>query len=271
MSKDWRALNQANWDERTPLHLSTYDLRTLRAGRGRLTAIEEAELGPVEGLRVLHLQCHIGDDTLALAQRGALMTGIDFSPASIAAARGLAKELGVEARFVLSDVYGALDALPEHGAFDLVYTTWGTTTWLPDIRRWAAVVAAYLRPGGALYFADGHPAAFVFDDMAGTDPDGRPGWFAPYFGRQPVVVDSAADYADPAARLVNREQVNWIHPVGDVLAALQDAGLRLDWLREHPRVAWQMFGCLVRDLDGMWTWPDKAWLPLAISLRAVRI
>jgi SAM-dependent methyltransferase len=270
MTDDWQALNRANWDERVPVHLGSYKLAPLRAGRGRLTPIEDAELGSVAGLRVLHLQCHIGSDTLALAQRGAVVTGIDFSGRAIDAARALAAELRLAARFVVSDVYCAPQALLESGGFDLVYTTWGTTTWLPDIGRWAGVVAGFLRPGGTLYFADAHPAAYVFDDLAGTDAEGRPGWFVPYFARDPLVLDDPTDYADPAARLANQRQVNWLHPLGDTLAALQGAGLRLEWLREHPRVAWQMFRCLVQDADGMWAWPDKPWLPLSVSLRAIR-
>ncbi len=270
MTGNWQALNRANWDERVPIHLGSYALAPLRAGKGHFKAIVGAELGPVTGLRVLHLQCHIGSDTLTLAQQGAVVTGLDFSAPAIDAARSLAAELNLAARFVLSDVYGAPEALPEPGGFDMVFTTWGTTVWLPDIRRWAEVVAYFLRPGGALYFADGHPTAYVFDDMAGTDAEGRPGWFAPYSGREPIPVEDPTDYSDPAARLTNQRQVNWIHPLGDMLGALQSAGLRLEWLREHPRIAWQMFRCLVQDADGFWTWPDKPWLPLSVSLRAIK-
>jgi SAM-dependent methyltransferase len=272
MSDDWRALNQANWDERVAVHLGPggYDLTSLRAGHGRLHGIENAELGDVTGLRVLHLQCHFGNDTLALAQRGAEVTGIDFSPAAITAARALAAELGIAARFVLSDLYDAPQALPEPGSFDLVFTTWGTITWLPDVRRWAEVVAYYLRPGGALYFADAHPVAYVFDDM-NAGPDGNPGLFMPYCERAPLISDDPSDYADPNATLLNHRQINWLHPLADMLDALKRAGMQLDWLHEHPRVAWRMFRCLVADTEGCWHWPGRPWLPLSVSLRAVRL
>ena len=135
---DWRVLNRANWDERVPIHLGakSYDLGPLRAGRGRLHAIEEAELGPVHGLRVLHLQCHFGRDSLTLAQRGADVVGLDFSEPAIAAANELASELGLDgrARFVAADVYDAPAAIPDAHAFDLVYVTWGALCWLPDVR-----------------------------------------------------------------------------------------------------------------------------------------
>jgi SAM-dependent methyltransferase len=270
-AEDWRVLNHANWDERVAIHLATkdYDLAPLRAGRGRLNPIEEAELGPVDGLRVLHLQCHFGRDTLTLAQRGAEAVGLDFSPKGIKAARALAAELGLEgrARFVESDLYDTPAAIPEPAAFDLVYVTWGAINWLPDIGRWAEVVAFFLKPGGALYLAEGHPAALVLDDLAPRH-GAMPGWFVPYFDARGLVFDNPTDYADPNARLTNSRTCEWMHPVGEVVTALIDAGLTLQWLHEHDAVPWRMFELLVADRDGMYRWPAERWLPLAYSLRA---
>ncbi len=270
----WRELNRANWDERTAVHVgpgSDYDFASLRAGPGRLHAIEDAELGDVADLRVLHLQCHIGVDTLKLAQRGASVVGLDFSPAAIEAAQTLAVELRLtdRARFVLADLYDAPAVIAEPHGFDLVFTTWGATCWLPDIRRWAAIVASFLKPGGRLYYADAHPTAYVFDDDAQL-PDGRPGYFVPYLGRQPTVIVDPRDYADPSARLANATNVEWLHPLSDIVGGLLEAGLTLDWLHEHAQVPWRMFEMLVRRDDGDWHWPDKPWLPLAVSLQASR-
>jgi SAM-dependent methyltransferase len=270
---DWRAANRANWDERVDVHLGTegYDLAPLRAGRGRLNAIEEAELGAVDGLRILHLQCHFGRDSFILAQRGAEVVGLDFSARAIAKARELAKELGLErrARFVEADLYDAVAAIAEPHAFDLVFVTWGAITWLPDITRWAAIVAHFLKPGGALYLAEGHPAALVFDDSRRL-ADGNPGYFAPYFQLEPVVTDDPTDYADRAVRLKNSRQYNWMHPLGTIVTALLEAGLRLNWLREHDSVTWRMFETLVEGPGGLYRWPDKRWLPLSFSLRATQ-
>jgi SAM-dependent methyltransferase len=265
----WKSANRANWDERVAVHLAVCDLTALRRGGARLHAIEEAELGPVGGLRVLHLQCHFGYDSLVLAQRGAEVVGLDFSPPAIATARALAAELGLaaRARFVESDLYDAPKAIAEAHAFDLVYVTWGAINWLPDIRGWARIAAGFLRPGGSLYLAEGHPAALVFDDRTAL-ADGRPGYDTPYFGRAPIVSDDPSDYADPQARLRNSRTYQWLHPLGDILAALAAAGLGLVWLREHERVPWRMFRQLVADVDGLYRWPEAAWLPLAFSLRA---
>jgi SAM-dependent methyltransferase len=270
---DWRAANRANWDERVQVHLGTsgYDLAPLRAGHGRLNAIEEAELGSVKGLRVLHLQCHFGRDTLTLAQRGAEVVGLDFSAPAVAKARELAAELSLEsrARFVEADLYDAVAAVPEPHAFDLVFVTWGAITWLPDIRRWAEIVAHFLKPGGGLYLAEGHPAALVFDDSRRL-ADGNPGYFLPYFQSEPLVTEDPTDYADRTARLKSTRQYNWMHPLGSTVTALLDAGLRLNWLREHDAVAWRMFDALVEGSDGLFRWPDKPWLPLSFSLHATR-
>ena len=269
---DWRAANRANWDERVGLHLAPggYDLASLRAGTKRMNAIEEAELGPVEGLRVLHLQCHFGHDSLILAQRGALVTGIDFSGEAIRTARRLAGEMGLEARarFVEADVYAAPEALPEPGSFDRIFVTWGAINWLPDIQAWARIVAHFLRPGGALYLADQHPTMYVFDD-ATAEPDGRPGWFWPYFAREALIEPAPRDYVGERKRLSGPDY-SWAHPMGTIVTSLIEAGLSLRWLREHDAITWQAFACLVEGEDRLWRWPDRPWLPLSFSLWAER-
>jgi len=272
MEQEWRRLNRANWDERVPIHLGPrgYDLSDLRAGEGRLNAIEEAELGSVAGLRVLHLQCHFGRDSLILAQRGAAhVTGLDFSAPAIAAARSLAGELGLadRARFVEADIYDARTAIPEPASFDLVYVSWGTIIWLPDIAEWARIAVHFLKPGGSLYLAEVHPAALVLDDRV-PEPDGRPGWFAPYFHQGALEVDEERDYMDPEAHLANARTHQFMHPLGDVVTALLKAGLRLEWLKEHDAITWRMFACQTEGADGLFRWPDKPWLPLSYSLRA---
>ncbi len=273
---DWtaqREANRANWDERVAAHLapeSAYDLAALRAGTSTLHIIEEAELGSVEGLRVLHLQCHFGKDTLTLAHKGArAVVGLDFSAPAIATATALAAELGLadRARFVQADLYDARQALPDPASFDLVFVSWGAICWLHDIRGWARIVAHFLKPGGALYIAEGHPAAWVLDDRA---PGGGalPGPIVPYFSRTAFVEDDTSDYANPAATLEAARTYSWVHPLGDTLTALIDAGLTLRFLHEHDSVPWQMFSQLVMGDDEMYRWPDKPWLPLSFSLRA---
>jgi SAM-dependent methyltransferase len=166
-------------------------------------------------------------------------------------------------------VYDALAALPEPASFDLAFVSWGAIMWLPDIRRWAEIAAGFLKPGGELYLADAHPAALVFDDAA-PGMDNLPGYYAPYFSREPILEDDDRDYADDVGRLRNTCAYAWIHPLSDIITRLLEAGLTLSWLHEHACVPWRMFETLVKGHEGMYRWPDKPWLPLAFSLKARR-
>ncbi|MGG7509317.1 class I SAM-dependent methyltransferase [Plantibacter sp. YIM 135249] len=289
---EWLDRNLANWDERVAVHLGSggYDLTRLRAGRGGLNRLEEhelAELFPVaDGAdaseqfadqRILHLQCHFGADTLSLAQRGATVVGIDFSHEAVLAARNLARELGLSdhARFIEANVYDARHILPEPESFDVVYITWGTTGWLPDIAEWARIIEWYLKPGGVLYYADGHPTAYVFEGgavEAGDDGAERVRMldFAfPYGKTTPDVIDDPSDYADGDARLANSTTWEWMHPVSELFGSLRATGLTIDRLAEHYEVPWKMFDALVPLGEGMWGWREDArWLPLALSIVA---
>ena len=269
---EWRALNRANWDERVDIHLNApnaYDLTRLRDGTASLDPIASAVLGPPAGLRILHLQCHFGWDTITMARAGASAVGLDFSPRAIEVARGLAGELALEdrVRFVLSDLYDVREMVPEPASFDRVFVSWGALPWLPDIRTWGQIVAHFLKPGGYLALAEGHPAAWVFDDAAAS-PDGRPGWLVPYLGREVFEDNNPVDYADPDTPIKNSRTNEFPHPLSDIIMALIGAGLRLDEFQEHDSVPWRMFKCLVRGEGRYYRWPDRPWLPLSYSLRA---
>jgi SAM-dependent methyltransferase len=239
-----------------------------------LSRIEEAELpslfpAGLDGLRVLHLQCHSGADSLVLAERGATVVGVDASRPAILAARSLAADVGLaeRSRFIIANVYELRHMLPEPESFDLVYTTWGTIGWLPDVAEWARIIAWFLKPGGRLYFADGHPAAAVFD----VDSSGTPTFAAPYdSGDEPIVFDNATDYAQPDARLEHSRSFEWMHPLGDTVTAIIDAGLSIDFIHEHVEVPWKMLAVLESTGDGMYGWPGEKWLPLSVSIAATR-
>jgi SAM-dependent methyltransferase len=225
---DWRAVNRATWDERVPVHVSGpfYDLPAFVAGRDSLQNFEAAEVGDVQGRTLLHLQCHIGLDTLSWARRGAVVTGLDFSAPALETARDLAARIGVAtARFVAADLYDAVDALDAR-TFDIVYTGFGALCWLPDIARWARTAAALVAPGGFLYVAEYHPFAdVVADDGRTVEQD--------YFLRDPIVVDEPGSYADPDGRTAETLTIEWRHGLGDVVSAVAAAGLRIEFLHEH--------------------------------------
>lgn len=274
-SGEWLEANRANWDERVPLHVASefYDRTTLRAGGSQLDPIAAAGIARLfpdglDGVRVLHLQCHFGSDSLSLVQLGASVVGLDFSRPAVEEARRTAAELGVadRARFVEANVYDARHMLPEPESFDLVFTTWGTIGWLPDVDEWARIAAWYLKPGGRLYFADGHPAAYMLDGADG--PEGLPSLRYAYAGDEPDLVDSEEDYADPDARLANTRTWEWMHPLSSVIGAMRAAGLELDVFAEHYQVPWRIFPATVEQDDGMYGWPGTRWAPLSVELVA---
>ena len=261
---DWRGLNRANWDDRVPVHLASefYDLDGFRAGASSLRPFEVAEAGDVTGKRLVHLQCHVGLDTLSWARNGALVTGLDFSAPAMDAARSLAAELGIDAAFVAADVYDAATALGGR-RFDVVYTGTGALVWLPDLPRWAAVVAALLEPGGFLYLVEGHPVAQIMDDAEGTSV------VRDYFDDQPQVEDYPYTYTD-GPTLNHTRSVQFQHPIGRVVTALADAGLRAEFLHEHDFDAFQRFQSLERH-DGEYRFPaGRPRIPMMFSLRATR-
>ncbi|MGE4253246.1 MAG: class I SAM-dependent methyltransferase, partial [Parvibaculaceae bacterium] len=161
--------NRKSWDERVAIHrrdeTGFYEVQRVLDGGDKLNAIEAAEIGDVRGLRIAHLQCHFGLDSICLARRGASVTGLDFSPAAVAEARALARRAGTNAQFVEGNVYDARSLLS--GDFDLAYVTWGAINWLPDIAQWAKVVASLLKPSGRLYLAESHPNILPFDWVDG--------------------------------------------------------------------------------------------------------
>ncbi len=223
--------NRRHWDEVVPAHAASdfYDVASFKAGKTTLKAVELEELGDVKGKSLLHLQCHFGLDTLSWAREGAAVTGIDFSEQAIETARNLAAETGIDARFLVSDIY----ALPENldGQFDIVFTSYGVKAWLPDIERWAQVAAHFVRPGGTFYIVEFHPIAGVFDDEPGaTDLRVR----YPYFPtEEPMRFENEGTYAT-GAELEHRVTYEWTHTLGDIVTALTDAGLRIEFMHEFP-------------------------------------
>jgi SAM-dependent methyltransferase len=264
---DYLASNQANWDDRTQIHLASrfYDVEGwLRDGRGPRQREIEA-LGDVRGLRLLHLQCHFGLDTLAWARAGAQVTGLDFSPAAIEAARDIAGRSGLaeRAEFVCADVFEAAAAL-EHTTFDIVYVSLGALCWLPSVERWAEQVGLLVAPSGRFYIHDVHPLAWALaDDSLVIEHS--------YFEEsEPHVDDSGVTYTDADRPIDSRRTYEWNHGIGETVTALIRHGLRLEWLIEHDSTAWQRFPWLVVDAEGNWSAPEGKRLPLSFSLLASR-
>ena len=255
--------NLAKWNAVVPVHARSkmYDVAGFKAGRIRLHELEVAEVGDVRGKSLLHLQCHFGIDTMSWARLGATVTGLDFSDEAIKLARSLSDELKIPARFVCADLYDAPSAV--EGKFEVVFTSYGAITWLPEMRRWAQVVAHFLEPGGFFYIADQHPFASIFNNQ---DDATELGILFPYFREDMILSSSGRDYADPTY-LNEHDNAEWIHTVDSIVSSLIDAGLQIEFFHEHSSCPWQMFPFC--EPDGRAGWHIKGDLiPLIFSLKA---
>jgi len=273
VSDDYRTVNRANWDERVPAHAASadYALDRFRSDPEFISDVVRFDLpllGSVEGLRGVHLQCHIGTDTLSLSRLGATMTGVDFSGPAVELARSFVASIGERVEFVESDLYDAASVLPNH-AFDLVFTGIGALCWLPDVRRWAEVVARLLAPGGRLFIREGHPMLWA---LADARPDGLLVVDYPYFEREePMVWDEGGTYVETDVEFEHNVTHEWNHGLGEIVTALLDQGLRITGLIEHDSVPWEALpGLMERLPNGEWRLADQPWrLPHSYTLQAV--
>jgi SAM-dependent methyltransferase len=248
MSTGQHDANRSAWDLRTAVHLesSYYEIDAFRAGELSLKPPERELVGDPAGLRLLHLQCHFGLDTLSWARLGAVVTGVDISPSSVEAARRIAAELGIEARFHCQDV----QSLGELGEpYDLVFASYGVVCWLSSLAGWAAGIQRNLRPGGRFVLVEFHPILEVLHP-------GKVSGTGCYFGSERAAArHSFGTYADPAAP-ISYWEYRWQHTVADVIAALTGAGLRLERFEEYPYCSYRLCEELDRFADGVWTTSD---------------
>lgn len=261
---DYLDTNRQLWDAWVKAHVDSdfYDVAAFKAGATSLQAVEREELTDVRGKTLLHLQCHFGMDTLSWAREGALVTGVDFSPDAIRLARALAEETGLAAAFIESDVYGLPEKL--NAQFDIVFTSYGVLIWLPDLDHWAQVVAHFLKPGGTFYIVEFHPILEVFDEPEG---DLRRSYFPT---PEPTLWHSDGSYGAPNAE-ISLASYQWAHPLGEVVTALVQAGLRIEYLHEFPYSLFDCFPYLEEHAPGRYGLKGRPnTIPLVFSLRATR-
>ncbi len=235
-------INSQLWDKKTPFHTASafYDNESFINGKNSLKVIETDLLGDINNKTILHLQCHFGQDTLSMARMGGIVTGVDFSVAAIAEARKLNETLSLNATFVCADVYELPTEL--HHKHDIVFSSYGTIVWLPDIPKWANAVARCLKPGGRFIFVETHPLALMFDDdFTGIKYS--------YFDTGVIVETEAGTYADRTAD-INMKSMTWNHSLADVLQALINAGLSISKFQEYNYSEQNCFGNMIEVAPG---------------------
>jgi SAM-dependent methyltransferase len=271
--EDYRELNRASWDDRAAAHAASpgYHVQELIADPARLSevvAFDAPRLGDLHGVNGVHLQCHIGTDTLSLTRLGARVTGVDLSPASLEQARRIAAAAGAEIPYVESEVYEAPRAL-DGATFDLVYTGVGALCWLPSVQRWAQTVAALLVPGGRLFIREGHPMMWTLDEYRADELAVR--W--PYFEtEEPLVFDDGGTYVQTDVAFEHNRTHVWNHGLGEIITAVHEAGLTLTMFIEHDTAPWNALpGQMEQSAGGEWRLidrPERA--AMSYTLQAVK-
>ncbi|AKQ47455.1 methyltransferase type 12 [Rufibacter radiotolerans] len=263
-SVDYVALNRHAWNLRTGVHKDSafYDLASFKAGKNSLNPLELAALGDVQGKKLLHLQCHFGQDTLSWARLGAEVTGMDLSDDAIALARQLTQELGLSAEFICCNVYD----LPQHlqGQYDIVFTSYGVIGWLPDLEKWARVVGHFLKPGGTFILAEFHPAVWMFDNQF-THVQ-----YSYFNNSGPIIEEATGTYTDRDAP-ISYTECSWNHALSEVVSALLKQQLQLQDFQELPYSYYNCLANMVQGEDGFWRIKGmEEKLPLMYSLKMTK-
>lgn len=230
---DYININKNLWNHKTEIHYHSdfYDNDAFIKGKDSLNPVEIGLLGEIKGKKILHLQCHFGQDTISLSRRGALVTGIDFSEKAIEKANKLNNLLGTNAKFILSDVY----RLPEilHEQFDMVFTSYGVIGWLPDMRRWAEVINHFLKPGGEFILVEFHPVVWMFsDDFKRIEYN--------YMDSQPIIEELQGTYTDRTAD-IKEKSVCWNHGLSTVIDSILKTGLKITDFKEYDYSPYDCF------------------------------
>lgn len=264
MFEDW---NNLFWNEVAPVHVKSYNIEKLKDKKSLLSSIELDDLGDMKNKKLLHLQCHIGTDSISLSYEGAKVTGVDFSKESIDAAKKLAKELNTDINFIESNIYDIEKKLEEK--FDIVFTSKGVLCWLKNIKEWGRLIAKYLKIGGFFYIMEIHPFKYMLDDTLTDEVKIKYSYF---HKDNPVCFDD--EYPDYSEKnyIPKSPTYEWNWSLSDILNALISSGLRIEFVREYDRLFYNGLPGMVRDKDGWWFLPKyKGMLPLTYTIKATKM
>ena len=255
--------NRISWNKRTAVHKDSafYDLESFKKGKSSLCKIELEELGDVKGKSLLHLQCHFGMDTMSWAREGAICVGIDLSDEAINLAKEINAELSMSTEFICSNVYDLKEHL--HKQFDIVFTSYGTIGWLPDLDKWAEIVAHFMKPGGTFYIADFHPTLWMMDENFEKIKYN-------YFNTEVITEEISGTYTDRNAPIKSVEH-GWNHPFTEIINALVMHGLQIEQFNEYPYSPHNCFNNMEKGADEMWRIKGMSEkMPMMYSIKATK-
>jgi len=254
--------NKNTWEQKVAIHAASdfYFLEEFKKGRSSLNKYELEALGDVSGKSLLHLQCHFGQDTLHWSRMGASCTGVDISEEGVKLARSLNEELQLDAQFVCCNVLETSNHISS--TFDIVFTSYGTIGWLPDLKPWAAMIAARLKPGGIFYIVDFHPIAWMYDYTVSP-----PVMKYAYHQKEAIYEEYEGTYAEDGVTKMISKEYGWNHSISDVLGSLLQAGLTIESFNEYDASPYDVFPDLKKNKEGLYELKDKMY-PLLFEVKA---
>ncbi|RAJ14502.1 class I SAM-dependent methyltransferase [Olleya aquimaris] len=263
-NKDFFEANKATWNDKVKVHAKSdmYDLEAFKKGKNSLMTYELKALGDVSGKSLLHLQCHFGQDTLSWSRLGAKCVGVDLSNEGIKLAKTLNTELHQDAKFVCCNVLDTSEHVKQ--VFDIVFSSYGVIGWLPDLKPWGKMIAEKLKKGGVFYLAEFHPIVWMFDYL-----EGKPIMKYGYMQNEVIYEEYEGTYADTNSKMITKEY-GWNHGLSEVINALIEAGLHIDYLNEYDESPYNVLPDLVETKSGMYATKDKLY-PLIFEIKATKI
>jgi SAM-dependent methyltransferase len=257
-------INKATWNEKVSVHSKSkmYDLEAFKKGQSSLMLYELQSLKNVEGKSLLHLQCHFGQDTLSWSRLGAACVGIDISDEGIDLAKQLNDELELDAKFVCCNVLDTSEFVND--TFDIVFTSYGVIGWLPDLKPWGKMIAERLKKGGTFYMVEFHPIVWMFDYL-----EGKPFMKYGYNQKEVIYEEYKGTYADDSSKMKSKEY-GWNHGLGEVVSALTESGLHIEYLKEYDESPYNVLPDLIETKSGMYATKDKLY-PLIFELKAIKL
>jgi SAM-dependent methyltransferase len=262
--KDFFMANKKAWDVKAPVHYVSefYNVNGFKKGDSSLYHIELNELNDVVGKTILHLQCHFGLDSISWERLGANVTGVDFSEKSIDLANSLKRELSSNVNFLCANIYD-LDKRLIDREFDIIYCSYGTLTWLPDLYEWGKIITKFLKPGGTFYIVDFHPLLTCYNHLESVSISNS------YFNTKTIVKNIKGTYTDFEADIESTEYT-WNHSISEILDIFFKFHYDIEFFKEYPFIPFNCFPNLVKSKDGNWEMKGKPNIPLLFSLKAVK-
>lgn len=257
-------VNKATWNKKVAIHAQSemYNMEAFKTGKTSLMPYELKALGDVSGKSLLHLQCHFGQDTLSWSRMGAKCTGVDLSDEGISLAKQLNEELGLDAEFLCCNVLDTSKYVFE--TFDIIFTSYGTVGWLPDLKPWGQMIAERLNVGGTFYIVEFHPILWMFDYADGKAE------LKYHYSQDEVIYDEyEGTYADKGSKIISKEY-GWNHGLSDLVNALIEAGLQIDYLNEHDESPYNVFPDLLKLDNGMYKIKNQRF-PMIFEIKATKI